>query len=64
MLRHVSLFKMFLGNNIVLRLLLYMNTKQTLQVKWGEHISEEFNVSNGVKQGGVLSPVLFSLYID
>ena len=41
-----------------------MYTKQTLQVQWGEQISEEFNVGNGVKQGGVLSPVLFSLYID
>ena len=49
---------------IVLRLLLYMYTKQTLQVKWGEHISEEFNVGKGVKQGGELSSVLFSLYID
>ena len=35
-----------------------------LCVKWGNYISEYCTVSNGAKQGGVLSPLLFSVYID
>ena len=27
-------------------------------------VSDYFTLSNGVKQGGVLSPVLFSIYLD
>ena len=27
-------------------------------------MSGYFNLSNGVKQGGVLSPILFTIYID
>ena len=27
-------------------------------------MSESFTVTNGVKQGGVLSPVIFAVYID
>ena len=27
-------------------------------------MSESFNVSNGVRQGGILSPYLFNLYMD
>ncbi len=41
-----------------------MYTNQCLQVRWGSHTSTRYNVQNGVKQGGVLSPILFSIYID
>ncbi len=33
-------------------------------VKWGDAISEPFQVSNGVRQGGILSPYIFNIYMD
>ena len=33
-------------------------------VKWVDFISIKFTVSNGVKQGGILIPVLFNVYMD
>ena len=33
-------------------------------MRWNGQISESFGVSNGVRQGGVLSPVLFAIYVD
>ena len=42
----------------------YMYTNQSLAVKWNNEKSNVFSVSNGVKQGGVTSPLLFSVYID
>ncbi len=41
-----------------------MYTSQTLRVKWKNIVSNDFNVCNSVKQGRVLSPVLFAVYID
>ena len=35
-----------------------------MQIKWGKHFSEPFHVSNGVRQGEVLSPYLFAIYLD
>ncbi len=31
---------------------------------WSGHIGNKFSISNGVKQGGVLSPILFLVYLD
>ena len=49
---------------LTIRLMLNMYTNQKLQVKWNGYKSEKFNVTNGVRQGGVLSPLLFSVYMD
>lgn len=37
---------------------------QKLRVRFGNIFSEEFAVSNGVRQGGVVSPLLFTVYMD
>jgi exonuclease III len=49
---------------VILRLLLYMYTNQKMMVQWDNCTSEKFNISNGVKQGAVLSPILFAVYVD
>ena len=33
-------------------------------VKWGNCMSDYFYVSKGVKQGGILSPKLYSVYVN
>ena len=47
-----------------LRLLLNIYTNHVTCVLWNGICSVEFSVKNGVKQGGVISPVLFCIYID
>ena len=34
------------------------------RVKWGNQFSEWFSITAGVRQGGVLSPDLYSIYVD
>ena len=46
------------------KLLYYMHTNQECSVRWGSEHLDYFIVTNGVKQGGVISLILFSCYID
>ena len=32
--------------------------------QWESHTSRSFHVCNGVKQGAVISPILFAVYYD
>ena len=62
-----KLFNLLLDRGIppaVVRVLLDNYTRQTLATQWGFSRSDPFNVLNGVKQGGILSPILFTLYVD
>ena len=51
-----------LSENIVLLVDPYGH--QTMCVRWGSSVSSSFRVSNGVRQGGILSPYLFNVYVD
>ena len=49
---------------VVVRLLLFWYQQQSVQVRWQSTLSEPFGVSIGVRQGRILSPILFTVYID
>ena len=63
----IKLFRLLLSRGlcpVICRLIATLYTSQTSRVKWGSSFSEMFSISNGVKQGGVLSPILFGVYIN
>ena len=40
---------------------MFLYAHQIMCVRWGSSVSSKFTVSNGVRQGGILSPFLFNL---
>ena len=50
--------------HIVIRILMFWYQSQLMCVKWGHLTSTYFNVTNGVRQGSILSPKLFALNVD
>lgn len=64
---HWSLFNKLINRSVpdaLVRILLLWYNNQTMCIKWESETSEYFNVTNGVRQGGILSPYLFSVYMD
>ena len=62
---HEKLFEKVLEakiHPIFIRLIVYAYRNQTAQVFWEGSFSRVFNIRNGVRQGAVLSPILFNLY--
>ena len=53
--KHVPLF--------IIKLICLRYTHQTMFVRWGNTISTQLMVATGVKQGGVMFPISFNVYV-
>lgn len=66
-INHNLLFVKLIDRGVPLcfvRVLCNWYSKLVSRVQWGGILSPEFKINCGVRQGGVLSPVLFNIYID
>ena len=64
---HDVLFRKLIKLNVpptVLKLLFIWYMNSNVNVRWGAYTSYTFMLSAGVRQGGVLSPILFCIYVD
>ena len=64
---YFKLFRTLLKRDLpsmYVRLLLNLYTNNVAHVAWNGIHSRSFSVKNGVRQGGIISPVLFCIYID
>ena len=64
---HWKLFKVMVERKcpaFIIRLLMYWYRNQKLCVNRDSVNSKKFSVTNGIKQGGILSPKLFNIYVN
>ena len=64
---HLMLFEKLRKRGLpakTIRLLMKQYSTQTVRVSWNGTLSRSFEVSNGVRQGSVLSAYLFVVYLD
>lgn len=62
---HSTLFRQLLRHNIpasIVKLLRFWYSKQQMFVSWNGCLSAGFLIGNGVRQGGITSPVLYNIY--
>jgi len=64
---YCKLFRLLIKRGLpacIIRILINMYTGNQACVLWAGFVSDYFTVRNGVRQGGVVSPILFCIYID
>ena len=64
---HTKLFKKLLGRgvpNYLISILANWYSTSELTARWESSLSNTFGSTNGVRQGSLLSPILFALYVD
>ena len=64
---HYVLFEKLIKQGIliyIVRILVFWHTTKKIYVRWMYIMSDCFSVTNGVHQGGILSPYLFWVYMD
>ena len=64
---HAGLFLKLLERGvplIFLDLIIYWYSDLQCRVRWGDTLSEWFYISAGVRQGGILSPTFYCIYVD
>ena len=66
-INHWTLFRKLIDCQVpllIVRILIFWYQMQLVCIKWGTAVSQYFRISNGVRQGGILSPKLFALYMN
>jgi len=66
-IRYCKLFRLLVSHQVpalIVRVLINFYVGNFVRIQWCGIVSDYFLACNGVKQGGVLSPILFYLYID
>jgi len=64
---YTTLFRKLVAREVpayMLRLLWNWYGHHYARIQWAGILSDNFNIYNGVRQGGILSPFLFAVYID
>jgi len=66
-IRYCKLFRLLIDRGMppcIIRVFLGFYTCNLVRVAWNGILSDYFLAVNGVNKGGVLSPIIFSMYID
>ena len=66
-INHWTLHSKFIARGVpcpLVTIIMFWYKAQTICVKWSKLCSSYISVSNGVRQGGIPSPKIFSVYVD
>ena len=66
-IQYCKLFRLLLERGLpscIIRVVIGLYLNNLVRVAWNGVMSEYFLAMNGVKQGGILSPIIFSVYVD